>query len=83
MTAQMVIQFAVASVLILTMVVIHGLGLAVLARVVRSETQEEHTRHLTSLSLRGMSFTVVIVFGLFALHGTGSRSGALRCSTWR
>ena len=77
MTAQMLVQFAVSSVLILTMVVIHGLGLALLARVVHSETQEEHTRHLTPLSLRGIAFTVVIVFGLFALHGIEIWSFAL------
>lgn len=69
MTAQMFIQFAVSSVLILAVVVLHGTGLALLARLVRSETLEEHSRHLTPLSLRGMAFTVVVVFGLFALHG--------------
>ncbi len=69
MTAQMLVQFAVSSGLIILMVVIHALGLAALAQIVRSETREEHTRHLTPLSLRGVAFTVVIVFGLFALHG--------------
>ena len=77
MTAQMLVQFAVSSLLILAMVVIHGLGLGVLARVVRSEAHEEHTRHLTPLSLRGMAFTVVIVFGLFVLHGIEIWSFAL------
>jgi len=65
----MFVQFAVSSALILAMVIIHGIGLATLAHVVRSETREEHTRHLTPLALRGIVFTVVIVFGLFTLHG--------------
>ena len=65
----MLVQFAVSSGLILAMVVVHGIGLALLAQVVRSETREEHIRHLTPLSPRGMVFTVIIVFGLFALHG--------------
>ena len=69
MTAQMLVQFAVSSALILLLVIVHALGLATLARVVRSETREEHSRHLTPLSLRGVVFTVVVVFGLFALHG--------------
>lgn len=65
----MLVQFAVSSALVMAMVVIHALGLAALAQIVRSETREEHTRHLTPLSLRGIAFTVVIVVGLFALHG--------------
>lgn len=77
MTAQMLVQFAVSSALILVMVVIHGVGLALLARLVRSETLEEHNLHLTPLSLRGMAFTVVVVFGLFALHGVEIWSFAL------
>ena len=73
----MLVQFAVSSGLILAMVVVHGIGLALLAQVVRSETREEHTRHLTPLSPRGMVFTVIIVFGLFALHGIEIWSFAL------
>ncbi len=65
----MLVQFAASSALVLAMVILHALGLAVLAQVVRSETREEHTRHLTPLSLRGLAFTVLIVFGLFVLHG--------------
>lgn len=69
MTSQMLVQFVVSSALILAVVLIHGTGLALLARVVRSESIEEHSRHLTPLSLRGMTFTVIVVFGLFLLHG--------------
>jgi hypothetical protein len=65
----MLVQFALSSALIMTMVVMHALGLAALAHFVRDETREEHNRHLTPLSLRGVVFTVIIVFGLFALHG--------------
>ena len=73
----MLVQFGASSALIVAIVIIHALGLAALAHVVRNETREEHTRHLTPLSLRGLAFTVVIVFGLFALHGIEIWSFAL------
>lgn len=69
MTEQMLVQIALASGLILVVVVMHGLGLTLLAWTVRNETHEEHARHLTPLSIRGLAFTVAIVFGLFVLHG--------------
>lgn len=65
----MLVQFALSSALIVAMVVVHAVGLSALARAVRSETREEHARHMIPLSLRGVAFTVLIVLGLFALHG--------------
>ena len=70
MTNQMFVQFALSTAMILLIVTIHGLGLAMLSRVVRGETQQEHAHHIPPMSLRGMGFTLGVVLGLFALHGT-------------
>jgi hypothetical protein len=65
----MLAQLAVATVMVLLTVIIHGAGLAVLGRVLRLELRDENNRHVPQLSARSLAFTLVLVLGLFALHG--------------
>lgn len=62
-------QFALATVMVLLCVAIHGLGLFSLTRVMRTETAIERLRHIRPLSPRGGAFTLSIVLAMFALHG--------------
>ena len=66
---QLVLQFAVSSVMAVLCVVIHGLGLFSLARALRSETTVERLRRIAPLSPRGVAFTLGIVVAILALHG--------------
>lgn len=65
----MLAQLAVATVMVLLTVIIHGAGLAVLGRVLRLELRDENNRHVPQLSARSLAFTLALVLGLFALHG--------------
>jgi hypothetical protein len=62
-------QLAVATLMVLLTVIIHGAGLAVLGRILRLELRDEDNRHVPQLSARGLGFTLALVLGLFALHG--------------
>lgn len=67
---QLFIQFAVSTVLVLTCVAVHGLGLFSLAgRVMRSEAALERLRHIRPLSPRSSIFTLSTVLAMFMLHG--------------
>ncbi|MFO1254820.1 MAG: ion channel [Sphingomonadaceae bacterium] len=66
---QLFIQFAVSTVLVLTCVAVHGLGLFSLSRVMRSEAALERLRHIRPLSPRGGLFTLSTVLAMFMLHG--------------
>ncbi len=66
---QLVLQFAVSSVMAVLCVVIHGLGLFSLARALRTETTAERLRRIAPLSPRGVAFTLGIVVAILALHG--------------
>ena len=65
----MAIQLLVASFLVRITVVIHGLGLLGLSRWLRLEQEEERHHRLSNMSLRGIAFTLGVVFALFFLHG--------------
>ena len=67
--ARMLLQLIVASLLVGITVVIHGLGLLGLSRWLREEQEEERQHRQSSMSLRGIAFTLGIVFALFFLHG--------------
>lgn len=69
MTENLALELAVGSVLAIATVVIHGVGLILLARFLRLEEREEHTSHLPPVSVRGAAVTLAIVLGLFVLHG--------------
>lgn len=66
----MLVQLLIATVMVLTTVIIHGLGLLGLSRLLRGERVEERHAHISPLSLRGLMVTLGVVLALFALHGT-------------
>jgi hypothetical protein len=65
----MILQLAVATVMVLITVVIHGGGLAILGRMLRGEVHAERAHHVPGVSLRTMGFTLALVLALFVLHG--------------
>ena len=67
--SQLLLQLAISTAMVMVTVMTHGLGLALLARSVATEQQEEKVHHLPPLSLRGAAFTLVTVLSLFVLHG--------------
>lgn len=69
MLEDLAVELAVGSVLVVLTVVIHGVGLVLLARFLRLEEREEEFSHLPPVSVRGAIVTLAIVLGLFALHG--------------
>lgn len=62
----MLTELLVGAAMVTLTVVIHGWGLALLARITRAE---ENAKRLDWLSPRGVGFTVGLVLGLFVLHG--------------
>ena len=67
--SQLFAQFAVATLLVVLCLVIHGLVLFNLSRVMRGESALEQMRHIRPLSPRGAGFTLLVVLTMFALHG--------------
>ena len=65
----MTAQLLVATAMVLLTVLIHGLGLYWLSAFLKEEGREEREAHLSPMSLRGIALTVVVVLGLFSLHG--------------
>jgi uncharacterized protein YhhL (DUF1145 family) len=66
---QLFAQFAVASLMVLVCVVLHGFGLFSLSRALRSEVALERLEHIAPLSRRGAIFTLAAVIAMLALHG--------------
>ncbi|OJW62002.1 MAG: hypothetical protein BGO57_01095 [Sphingomonadales bacterium 63-6] len=62
-------EFAISAVLVVICVTVHGLGLAGLSRILRSEAANERLKAINPLSLRGSLFTLGIVVAMVALHG--------------
>jgi hypothetical protein len=62
-------ELATSTVMVSLTVLIHGAGLLALARVLRLEVREEVAEHIRPISMRGVAVTMVVVLGLFALHG--------------
>ncbi|KLE34742.1 ion channel [Aurantiacibacter luteus] len=65
----MIAQLAIATAMVLATVLIHGGGLLLLARLLRLEQREEQTERVSPLSPRGVTVTLAVVLGLFAIHG--------------
>lgn len=65
----MIDELAVATVMVVVTVIIHGSGLFALSRILRLEAREESAEHLDALSGRGIAATLVVILGLFVLHG--------------
>lgn len=55
--------------MVLITAVIHGVGLAILGRMLIGEVHMERVHHVPGLSLRTTAFTLALVLALFVLHG--------------
>ena len=69
MPGPLMLQFGVASAMLIACVVFHGLGLASLNTAMRSEASIERLRHIQPLSPRGAVFTLLVVLAIIVLHG--------------
>lgn len=65
----MLAELAVSTIMVVTTVAIHAVGLYLLSRLLRLEEREEAREHVHPLSPRGMAATMIVILGLFALHG--------------
>lgn len=65
----MITHLAVSTALVVLTVLIHGSGLALFARLLRTEVRNERSLHVPAFSRRSMLFTIALVLALFALHG--------------
>ena len=65
----MISELALATIMVLLTVAIHAAGLYGLSRLLRLEEREEKHEHINPLSLRGIAATIIVILGLFALHG--------------
>lgn len=65
----MLAQLAIATLMVLATVTIHGLGLLTLTRLLRIEQREEAKEHVSPVSAKGIAITFAIVLGLFVIHG--------------
>lgn len=68
-TSTLFVELAVSTGMIMTTATVHGVGLSLLTRAVASERGVERAHHMVPMSLRAMGYTLLIVLGLFALHG--------------
>lgn len=62
-------ELTLATFMVLLTVAIHAIGLFGLARLLRLEEREEAREHTHPLSPRGMAATMIVILGLFVLHG--------------
>ena len=65
----MLAELSLATVMVTLTVLIHGAGLYILSRILGIESQEEALARMHPLSPRGIMATVLVVLGLFLLHG--------------
>lgn len=65
----MLLHLAVATIMVIITVIIHGGGMVILGRVLRGEAVEERAHHVPALSARSLLFTLLVVAALFVLHG--------------
>ena len=65
----MLAELAISTIMVVSTVTIHAVGLYLLSRLLRLEEREEVREHVHPLSPRGLAATIVVILGLFALHG--------------
>ena len=65
----MLVELGLATLMVLYTVMLHGAGLLLLTRFLRIELREEAEQHIPPFSFRALAFTVVLVLGLFVIHG--------------
>jgi len=63
-------ELALSSAMVLATVMLHTLGLLLLGRLTRLEAREEAETGINPLSVRGVAMIVIVVLGLFLLHGS-------------
>lgn len=65
----MALELAIATVMVLLTVAMHATGLLLMARVIRHHDQRTGRVRLNAVSVEAALLTVLIVLGLFVLHG--------------
>jgi len=65
----MLASLFVATIMVVLTVLIHGIGLFTLSRLLRLEAKEEASANIHPMSPRGIAVTLLLVLGLFLLHG--------------
>lgn len=65
----MLVSLIVATIMVVLTVLIHGIGIFILARLLRLEAREEASADIHPMSVRGIAVTLLLVLGLFLLHG--------------
>ena len=67
--AEMFVELVLATIMVLLTVAIHAAGIYALSRLLRLEEREEAEEHVHPLSRRGIAATMIVIVGLFVLHG--------------
>ena len=62
-------ELAVSTLMVLLTVFIHGAGLLLLTRLLRTEAAEEKKDRIPAASLRALGFMMLLTLGLMVLHG--------------
>lgn len=62
-------ELLLSTLMVLVTVAIHGIGLILLSKLLRTEAYQENIRHVPAFSARSLFFTQVLVLSLFILHG--------------
>ena len=65
----MFVELVLATIMVLLTVAIHATGIYTLSRLLRLEEREEAEEHVHPLSRRGIAATMIVIVGLFVLHG--------------
>jgi hypothetical protein len=65
----MMIELLVATLMVLTTVLIHTMGVLLLGRLARMEQREELSLGISPFSFAGVTMIMAVVLGLFVLHG--------------
>ena len=65
----MITELLLSTCMVLLTVSIHATGLYALSRLLRLEEREERHEHIHPMSRRGITATLTVSVGLFALHG--------------
>jgi len=65
----LLVELVISTVMIGVLVVMHYVGLLALGRVLKLEMADERRHHIAPVSMKGIGYPVMLVIGLFALHG--------------
>lgn len=65
----MLIELSLATLMVTLTVLFHAIGLTGLSHALKLETRKERRHHPNPLTVQGIGFTLLLVIGLFVLHG--------------